>query len=171
MIEKRQMTQIPLLFLKNQFPMRASELAFGLSHGWINAHDVVDALAWWWGKGSRLDDREVEIASLLPDEMWKTEHLLPSAAAAQAVSEEAVRALWTYLLLAWLLESQILLEDPLAEVERVYCDLGHPAEMQELIRYMPAVGERPVGEQGLLERWRRYVERRRSELARDRAAL
>lgn len=160
---------VPSGFLKGQFPLRAAELAFGHAHGWIEGHDVVDTLAWWWGEGARLDAREVEIASLLPDELWRLPQLLDASVVSQRVSEEGARSLWIYLLLAWLFETRHRLEDPLAAVERVYCDFNHPREIENLIGYMPAGEEGPVGEKGLIQRWRKYVEGRRQELARDRS--
>ena len=159
---------VPSTFLKGQFPMRAAELAFGHARGWIKPHDVVDALAWWWGEGAKLDACDVQIASLLPDELWKLQQLLDASTGSQGVSEAAARSLWLYLLLAWLFEIRDRLEDPLGAVESVYCDFSHPREIEKLIKYMPAGEGGPVGETGLIERWREFVERRRQELAHDR---
>jgi len=80
------------------------------------------------------------------------------------VPEGALRKKWLYLLLRWLFENRERFSDPLALVEEIFCDFGHPLEMAGFIRYMPpADGYDPrqhtkaENEARMLAHWRDYL--------------
>ncbi len=68
------------------------------------------------------------------------------------------RHVWAGLALAWLWEVRATYSDPLTTIELIWADLGYPPQLNRLIRWMPPEDGTPVGESGLLARWRKYVE-------------
>jgi hypothetical protein len=154
-------SSIPGAFLKNQFPLSGADLAYGLERQWISAWDVVDVLAWWWGRGVSLSPKEEEIASLFKNELWRLPDLLEEFRNNKDTGED--KRIWLYLIVAWLYENLLVLPDPLGEVEKVYSEFNHPEEIEGLIWFMPAKEYEPVGEEGLLARWKDYVRRTKAE--------
>lgn len=159
-------TRVPADFLKAQFVIRGSELAFGLDRAWMLADDVIDVLAWWWANGAELDVDEQEAASVLRTEMWRLEEPLERCRQRSTGVEER---LWRYLLLAWLFETRDRLDDPLGEVEKLYADFGHPTEMRGFVRYMPTQEGESIGEGAIVDRWRVYLESTKADFVAERA--
>ena len=63
---------------------------------------------------------------------------------------------WLFLALAWLREQRDQYRDPFTVIEMLFADFGYPAEIENLVRFMPA----PTGAvgQGYLERqWDEYL--------------
>ena len=80
------------------------------------------------------------------------------------VSEEILRQKWLYLILRWLFENREQFSDPLAMVEDIFCDFGHPLEIAKFIRYMPVTDNydprqhsKAENEERMFNHWREYL--------------
>ena len=76
-----------------------------------------------------------------------------------------ISRLWAYLLLDWVLSSEVSREDPLDLAERLYSDLDYPPRMAPFVRYMPseASAGRTVAdcEEFMRQKLRAFVEEER----------
>lgn len=108
----------------------------------------------------------VEIAGLSKSEASETGQLLNKLEAKTIdVDEEAVKAKWLYLSLAWLFENRASSPDPLEAVEVLYSDFDYPEDVAQFVRYMPVTdGYDPSAHSTeenhsrLLSKWRSYLD-------------
>lgn len=160
--------RFPAAFLKLEFPLSGVELAFAFQREWISGQGLVEVLAWWWGMGMLLNSTEQEIAGLFPNELWRLPKLLDKSKSLDVEKDEQkIKHLWLYLILAWLFENRHKISDPLGEIEKLYADFNYPEEIQGLVRYMPAE-DGPVGEEGIISRWREYVTKTKTKFLSER---
>jgi hypothetical protein len=150
--------RIPASFvLARAFPT-AAEIAFGYQRGWLRATDVVEIALVKYKAGQSFGKPGEELALLLPQDMERVDELIPLLAVSDEPAEERER-LWLFLVLDWLWEHQGDFDDALEVIEMLYADFEYPAEIQGLVRFMPA----PDGTAATLaERWRDYLKQARA---------
>jgi hypothetical protein len=161
--------RIPGAFFKKQFPIFGHELRFGFQNGWITDADVVDVLVWWWDQGQHLSRVEQEIAGLTANELWQLPGLLEKCQEGKIEKSSRITTrIWMYLILAWLYKNRNTLPDPLDEVIKVYEDFEHPKEIESLIKYMPLLEGEVGGEEGIMARWKTYLNKVHDEFVAER---
>ncbi|HYD50111.1 MAG TPA: DUF2247 family protein [Terriglobales bacterium] len=152
--------RIPAEFVLARVTPSASELAYGFHHGWLEPRDVVAIAVAKYDKRSPLQPAEEELALLVQQNLWRVDELVHRLESEDQISQEPAEKLWLFLSLAYLLDNSAAFSEPLRLVEGIYADFDYPEELQDFVRYMPLrAGDRP-GPEGLLSRWRAYVERR-----------
>ncbi len=127
---------IPYEFVvKQKIPLSWSELLWGYAHALVDwsfpISMAIDCIQ--FGSDS---DLIVELASATKSEAHKVGDILTKLASSENAGTEA-KSKWLFLALAWLFDQKDSLEDPLAEVERIYADFDYPTEIENLVRYMP----------------------------------
>jgi hypothetical protein len=137
-------------------------LLYGYQRGWLGEEAVVrvavDKL------GGESPPAGEELALLLSDQHDRVPVLLARAAGVEhpgqpAQIDEDDLDLWIFLLLRKAYQMRLGVPDPLRLVEDLYEAFDHTPRLAPLIRYMPPPpGTSPVGEEGLMQRWRVMVD-------------
>lgn len=167
-----QRVDIPADFLFSQVQPTWADIAWGYKAGLLHAQTVVDSAVARVGREGAGSSLVVELASLLPDDLYRVRQLAGALAldndeASAGRAEET----WLFVLLAWGYENRDLLDDPLGFVEAVYSDFSCPEEISHLVRYMPlAPGADETGgsedfERRLFSEWAKYLRDKRAALA------
>jgi hypothetical protein len=151
--------RIPASFILQRVFPTAAEVAFGYHRGWLRPTDVVEIALAKYKASQPLQKAEEALALLLPEDIEKVDQLVPVLATSDEPTEQRER-LWLFLVLDWLWEHQTDVEDPFEVIELLYADFEYPAEIKELVRFMPP----PNGTSSTLkERWRAYLDQARAE--------
>lgn len=155
---------IPVDFIAPRVSLRATELAYGLSEGWLAARDVVSLVRKAAIDGRPLSKALEEITLLFDDDLDEVPRLL----AADTDQEEDASEVWLFLSLAWLFDHREEFPDPLGVIEMLFADFGYPEQMIGLVRYMPVVDSAPGGVEAIERRWATFLDEcARAYLGRD----
>lgn len=159
---------IPAEFVATQALPTPSELAAGFRDGWIDEEGVVGVALAEMVAGMPLDEVMERLAVLLSDERDLVPDLvseLPSGG-----ESPADRRFWLFEALAWVFEHRADFNDPVGVVEMLYADFDYPAEIEGLVRYMPAPTGEPAGVEAIERRWADFLDRARRDYATRAAA-
>lgn len=163
--------QIPISFINKHCQISWQDASWGYVHQLLGWKDIVDLAKSLVASGSN-DEMVMELSSLSKDKVWLVGDLLKKLAASERPErDESIRRKWLYLVLVWLFEKRIDIEDPLGEVEAVYADFDYPSEIQGFVRYMPVSGNYDPTKHALIDNehrlfslWQEYLDRTRREL-------
>lgn len=155
--------KIPYEFIRQRAKLNWNEIMFGLEHEFISPEAAINKASDRLNSGEDVSNKEIELAGL-PKSESVTDLVTSLASAEAAPSDENIRALWLYLVLAWLYEKRNTIADPLGAVEEVYSDFGYPGEIAAFVRYMPMTGpdlsSRTKNEERLYDYWKTYLDER-----------
>lgn len=150
---------LPAVFVVPRVRLEPGELAYGYAHGWIDDASVVDIAADLLAAGAPSAPLQ-ELACVFRDELWRVRRLVDEIETDPGSESDRV---WLYLALAWLHDHQREHADPLQLIEMLYADFGYPAEIESLVRYMPATPGARIGVTALEECWTDYLRQKSSE--------
>ncbi len=153
-VEYRPFPKLTKAFVAQKLRVGWKDLAWAATNHWLDSKslgELADGLAG--------DDENVRVAvagASLDDDGLKA--VFHREARGDETPEQTVRERWMRLAVKWLYEHRETFDDPWAVIEKIWEAFGHAASLNGLIRWMPTPpGEEP-GEEGMLERWRAYVE-------------
>lgn len=133
---------VPYKFLCGRTDLSWSDVYWGFKAGWLEPSGVVDfAVDQIASPG--YSQLEVELAGLLPCELYEVPFILEKMRDSGELSEESSgdpKRKWLILLLHWFYEHRADLPDPLGIVEEVYAEFDYPDEMDGIVRYMQFEG-------------------------------
>jgi hypothetical protein len=157
---------LPTEFVLSRNSLTWREALWGYEHQWIDASCLTELAVRCISSESKSHPAAVELAGMLKDETAGAGDLVKTLADAElVVPEKNLRKKWLYLILRWLFENREGFSDPLAVVEDIFCDFGHPLEIAPFIRYMPVTDDydprqhsKAENEERMLQHWREYLE-------------
>jgi hypothetical protein len=146
-----------------------AETNYGYSKKLIGWRMPVDIAIRLVEQGSE-DKAELELAAIEKDEAWRVGDLVRELAEKEtSESEVDPTKKWLFLVLDWLYKNRDSFQDPLQEVEEIYAEFNYPAEIQQMVRFLPPTnGYRPElhSRQANLRRlyslWSEYLENARN---------
>ena len=107
----------------------------------------------------------IELAGLTEKDYWRVKEILKELSddvSSPTTGYEFKK--WLYLILDWIYANLDSFPNPLATVEEVYADFNYPQEIEQFIRYMPAIDSydpskhtQEENEQRLYQKWREYL--------------
>ncbi|MBI9113669.1 DUF2247 family protein [Sanguibacter suaedae] len=153
--------RLPATFVVAQVRLQHGELAYGYANGWLDDASAVGIAEDLVATGAALPP-VVELASVFKGELWRVPRIVDAIEVEPASAPDRV---WLYLALAWLHEHKEGHADPLQVIEMLYADFDYPAEIDGLVRYLPAPPGARIGVDAIEERWRAYLYRRSTEYA------
>ena len=155
-VEYQPFPKLTKTFVVEKLRVGWKDLAWTAANHWLDSKSLVELT-----DGLAEGDEELRVAIAIAA-LDQNETALNAIIDRQAVSDETpdvtVRERWMRLAVAWLYEHRELFDDPWAVIEEIWEAFGHAELLNGLIRWMPTpMGGQP-GEEGMLERWRTYVE-------------
>jgi hypothetical protein len=155
-VEYRPFPKLTKEFVGERIEAGWKDLVWAASNHWLDTKalaDLADAIP------GASDDARVAVAIAAMDrDDAALKAVLDEQARNDVVSEAVVRERWMRLVVAWLYLNRGLFEDPWAAIEQVWEAFGHAPELNGLIRWMPVPPGGEPGEQGMLKRWREFVD-------------
>jgi hypothetical protein len=157
---------LPCDFVIGHVPLTWREALWGYEHQWIDWTCLSDLATNKLSSEDHNKPAEVQLAGMQPVESAEAGTLAQNLANEEpSISEEKTKRKWLYLILRWLFENRSFFSDPLAIVEDLFCDFGHPLEIATFIRYMPPSDDyqpqhhtRAENESRMYENWRSYLD-------------
>ncbi|HEY1849947.1 MAG TPA: DUF2247 family protein [Candidatus Binataceae bacterium] len=138
-------------FVAQQIKVDWDDLAWALSHHWLNVK-VISELA----DGIAAKDEELRtsfaMAGMDGDEIAmraSIDHQVQKF----VVSDDLVRERWMLIALAWLYQHRDIFDNPWAAVEELWEAFDHPSSINCLISWMPVPPGGEAGEEAMLKRW------------------
>jgi hypothetical protein len=143
--------------------LSAADLAFGYERGYVGETDAIDLATRAVVAGS--DPVLLEIADLLHANSDRAGELLTGCVQSSPAGTASSSEKWLYLELkaAYVMRDQ--LTDALGAVESLYAEFDYTGEIEHLVRHMPLKPGDEPGEPALIERWKRYLDRKSVRLA------
>ncbi|MFJ4209095.1 DUF2247 family protein [Paenarthrobacter sp. NPDC089675] len=149
---------IPWDFIAPRVTLTPEELVMGYHRGWINSGAAVALALEWYQAGRILESEEEALALLLSNNLDRVPDLIGAIRRRRAPKNDD-SLVWQYLTLAWIHEHQSEFIDLFVVVEMLWSGFGYPESWSGLIRYLPPpLGEVPLGVNGIMTRWRIYIE-------------
>lgn len=157
---------LPADFVLSQTSLTWREALWGYEHQWIDWSCVTELAVRHISSETSSHHAEVELAGMLSNDSSGARDLVAELANIEPpMPEEAIQRKWLFLILLWLFQNRDQFADPLAAVEDLFCDFGHPLEIAQVIRYMPPTdGYDPTkhskleNEERLFLHWREYLQ-------------
>jgi hypothetical protein len=146
---------IPPDFILSRARLTLADIARGFRKGWIDRDGVVSLCLALLQAGTR-DPVVEELACLLMDERTRVDEILVGEVAER--SQGGSDRLWLYLTLAWVYENRDRIDSLLDVVELIYSDFDYPEEMEDFVPYMPAPAGAEASKEGLVARWKAYLD-------------
>ena len=157
---------IPADFVLGRTRLTWGEARFGWDRGWLDAQSIRDLAINALEEKAENDPSELRLAGLHEDEMWALPALVEKLASAESESSlEKAKKKWLCLILAWLYERRVELDDPFAIIDEIYADFDYPEEIKGFVSYMPVnessstppyKAETP--KERMLRSWKEYVD-------------
>ena len=153
--------RIPYSFTHDRATLSWRDMQFGLSNGFLDPQAPIDKAVEEIVEHDAPSPDILELASASRSDPMA--HLVARLAEVEPdCSEKDPRAVWLYLVLAWLYEHRAGNPDPLQTVEEIYSDFGYPEDIASFVRYMPAgdpdLGSCEANELRMFERWKQYLD-------------
>jgi hypothetical protein len=164
---------IPVSFVWSLRPLTWREVAMAVDRRWLRPGDAIECAVRRLETTAAPATMEIDLATRRPDEpVFELVHRLAAAEAPQ--DDDRIAAWWMRVLLRWVYHRRAVVKDPLDLVEEIWCEFGHPAELEPFIRYMPtrnpvAVKGRTVAENLAVLRgeWELYMQALEDAASRD----
>jgi hypothetical protein len=154
---------LPGDFVTARVMLTPAELATGYEMGLLDdrgAVKVAESLL----AGGAIPSWVEDLAILLSSEYDRVPELLSERASSESPIEDPSRV-WLFLVLAHLHAHRDEVADPLGEIESIYADFEYPAEIDGLVRYLPAPADGEAGPAAVEARWQAYIDQRTSHYA------
>jgi hypothetical protein len=156
---------LPTDFVLGRTFLTWREALWGYEHQWIDWSCLTELAVERISSESKSHPAAIELAGMMKEETAGAGDLVRVLANTEpVVSEEILRQKWLYLILRWLFENREQFSDPLAMVEDIFCDFGHPLEIAKFIRYMPVTDNydprqhsKAENEERMFNHWREYL--------------
>lgn len=141
---------IPFIFIQERVCLSWRDALWGYERNMLSWSGIVDLAKAM--KFSTTDMCVVELSYLDKSTTYKIGDLLREIAATEIEPADSISIKkWFFLTLAWTFENKSRIDDPLGEVEKIYADFDYPVEIENFVRYMPAVNSNDISLGGIEE--------------------
>ncbi|MBE1496347.1 hypothetical protein H4696_003447 [Amycolatopsis lexingtonensis] len=147
--------KIPGNFVIDRVDLTAGEVAYGRRRGWLDDSAVAQIYEHKMRLGRALSGVEEKWALALSGDVASGG--LPDLPLGDSGCDRELRAVWIYLSLAWIYQSNLTEDALLNVIEELYSDFEYPEEMEGFVKYMPPPVGGVGGIVGMIERLEAFL--------------
>lgn len=158
---------LPAGFILDRVRLQPAELVYGYTHGWLTDANLITIAESALISGAPVEPAIEQLAVLFSHELGHVPQLVSEI---PDDGQQDPQRVWLFLALAWLDAHRHQFTDPLVQVEMLYADFDHPAELEPLVRWLQGPADEVIGPDVLTRNWKAYLQRTAREYAERRAA-
>jgi len=165
---------LPADFINERVLLSPTELAFGLSRGWVSPESVIRVATHQLAAGGCISKPIEDLALLLDDQADEVADILSSVPVDDLNKASRV---WVFLVVSWVTLHRDRLDAVFSKLHQngvddiwdvicaIFEDFGSPREIASLVKWMPVLPDEEVGLDAMELKLARYIESKTKEYA------